>query len=507
MPPFLETLDTKCRDEECNKLVAKSLTCIASYTSPEKYLKPALTKRKSIEAELMAVLLGLSGGNAEVLPKSITVIDELISRYRIHGTNTEREEGLLSCVRSWAKGDLVSAITKAELTIKKFPLDFLALRILCDARIILGQPEAYLSILQYVEPHWRNTKFVIEHSYVLGMLAFGLQECGYLKECRNAARKSLQGGAKDSWAIHAVVHSYTAEGKPALGLQYLNATAEIWQRSELLAEHLWWHSGINHLDVSKPNRAMFVYDRHLGGIEPASPPTTAFTLSDSVGLLWRVYLMDPSRLSELCPRAKILCSGARIGGHDEAKVWAFTACHVFAGAVLAGDDDLRRTVMVSMEHAVEAGTDFGEICKVAALPICKGLQSHAEGDFATAAEQLRTAKIFKIGGSSAQRDTFTFTLFDTLVRSGSSEALHLAQARSRENPFSPLLWLVRANAEAANKAGGAFDRTILNQKKGRNRAADMSHKLEAEAERQILGGGMYQLARKWRRPRKVQAKL
>eukprot|EP01059_Diplonema_ambulator_P010662 TRINITY_DN20677_c0_g1_i1.p1 TRINITY_DN20677_c0_g1~~TRINITY_DN20677_c0_g1_i1.p1 ORF type:complete len:509 (+),score=62.39 TRINITY_DN20677_c0_g1_i1:68-1594(+) len=499
---FLSVLHTKCRDEEVNKQVAKALLKIAGYSSPEKHLKKALEKGGSVEAEIMAVLLGLSGGISAVLPRCLGNINKLIGDYKARGLDTDREEGIASCISKWASGDLLGAVSQAEIVLKHYPLDFLTLRLLCDARIILGQPEGYLSICQYVEPFWRKEKLKIEHCYVLGMLSFGLQECGYLKECRNAARKSLQGGAKDAWAVHAVVHSFTAEGKSVIGLQYLNATAKIWQDAELLAEHIWWHAGINHLDVGKPSRALSIYDKHLGGTNPDTPPTTAFALADSVGLLWRLYLMFPEVKPKLIERAKILCHGAELGGHTQAKVWAFTGCHVFAAAVLCEDARIQAEVLSSMEEAAKhPESDFGVICRDSAVLVCKGVRAHYDGRYHEAAAELRSAKLFKIGGSSAQRDTFIYTLLDSLVRSGSPEAPHLARTRSRENPSSPSTWLIRANSEAHNATQGAFGREILYPPL--NKAAEMALQLEIEADRQILGGGMYQLVKNWKRTRKV----
>src|SRR4030095_11703801 len=62
-----------------------------------------------------------------------------------------------------------------------------------------------------VLPHW--SAGVPGYSYLLGMYAFGLEECNQYAEAGETARRALQLEAKDAWAVHAGVHVMEMQGR------------------------------------------------------------------------------------------------------------------------------------------------------------------------------------------------------------------------------------------------------------------------------------------------------
>ena len=57
---------------------------------------------------------------------------------------------------------------------------------------------------------------------VLGMLAFGLEECGDYAEAEKAGRRSVEISPEDLWGIHAVAHVLEMQGRLADGAAWLD---------------------------------------------------------------------------------------------------------------------------------------------------------------------------------------------------------------------------------------------------------------------------------------------
>ncbi|KAJ9452144.1 hypothetical protein DIPPA_21954 [Diplonema papillatum] len=521
--PFLGLVPTICQDASVNYLVARAAHRIALYQSPQKYLAAALERGTSVDAEVLSALLSLSSGTERTihaLPAKLRKAGALVQAAAAHPPQgrsedtaqaIERATALLQCLEMWGAGELKAAVQYAETRVlQRWPTDFITLRLVCDAHVILGQAEEYLKVTREVEPFYRASAKRV-HPFVLGMLAFGLQEVGDTASARVVAKKSLRTGVKDSWAVHAVAHSLTSDGQASRCLQYLNATADIWQAADLLAEHIWWHAAVSHVDVCKPYRALNVYDKRLmngrGDTRTLTEnlvseiPTTAFALSDAAGILWRLYLQGV----DVGSRAKAVVRGFLLGGHETSDVWVFTTCHFMLAALLAGEDAVQQDILRSLRAANGGGNDVSFIKEEAGYPICLAMLRHREGLHAECVALLQGVDLTLIGGSAAQRDTFCLTLLDACVRAKSNPAcLALTKQRVADSPSSPLSWLIRANAEAGNAEGGAFDRSVLDAPAGSPReelptSVLVARKLEADADRQVLGGSLYSLAKRWTR--------
>jgi hypothetical protein len=71
--------------------------------------------------------------------------------------------------------------------------------------------------------HW--SKEVPGSSYVLGMQAFGLEECNHFERAEETARKALDMEARDGWGIHALAHVIEMQNRYAEGQEFLLSTA------------------------------------------------------------------------------------------------------------------------------------------------------------------------------------------------------------------------------------------------------------------------------------------
>ena len=66
------------------------------------------------------------------------------------------------------------------------------------------------------------------HGGLLGMLAFGLEECGEYARAEQAGRAALAQNARDPWAIHAVAHCFEMQGESAAGAAWLESRRGDW---------------------------------------------------------------------------------------------------------------------------------------------------------------------------------------------------------------------------------------------------------------------------------------
>ena len=69
-------------------------------------------------------------------------------------------------------------------------------------------------------PHWSPS--VPGYSYILGMHAFGLEECNQYPQAEDAARRALALEPKDGWAVHAGAHVMEMQGRIDEGIAWLD---------------------------------------------------------------------------------------------------------------------------------------------------------------------------------------------------------------------------------------------------------------------------------------------
>src|SRR5512134_2175914 len=66
------------------------------------------------------------------------------------------------------------------------------------------------------------------YSYVLGMHAFGLEECNQYAEAEVTGRRALDLVPTDGWAVHAVTHVMEMQGRIDEGIGWLTSREADW---------------------------------------------------------------------------------------------------------------------------------------------------------------------------------------------------------------------------------------------------------------------------------------
>ena len=101
----------------------------------------------------------------------------------------ERERAHAAAARKWLNGDFAGSIRAYGDILLDHPRDLLALQVAHVGDFLLGHSSMLRDRVAQVLPHWDNS--VPGYGYVLGMHAFGLEECGAYSQAEDTGRRAL----------------------------------------------------------------------------------------------------------------------------------------------------------------------------------------------------------------------------------------------------------------------------------------------------------------------------
>lgn len=364
-------------------------------------------------------------------------VTRLPPRERLH---TAAAESLLA-------GDLRRGSALLEELTTAYPRDALALFVghqldflTGDALRLRDRIGGALSAWEEDDPH---------RGPLLGMYAFGLEECGHYTHARETGSAAVERNPRDVWAIHAVVHTYEMQGRFADGIAFLDAREGDWSDGNFLTVHNWWHYALYALEAGRTDTALDVYDRVLHTEESTG---LAMELLDAASMLWRFHLAG----SDQTRRWETLADAW--SARADPPFYAFNDVHAVMSYVGAGRTKEARRLIADRrrwlaEPDSKAVTNHAMTAHVG-LPVCEALVAHAGGDHDTVMELLwpLRRRLHEFGGSHAQRDALQKTLIEAALKSGRHDrARLLISERTALRPDSPYNWL--AGARLADSMG------------------------------------------------------
>ncbi|WP_376096705.1 tetratricopeptide repeat protein [Roseomonas sp. CCTCC AB2023176] len=330
----------------------------------------------------------------------------------------DRERGHLAAAQAWLEGDLRRATEGWGAVAMANPRDALATQLAQAGDFFLGQSQMLRDRVARVLPHW--TQGVPDRGFVLGMHAFGLEECGNYAAAEAEGREALGLNPQDGWAAHAVAHVMEMTGRTEEGMAFLRSTSGGWSPGSGFAFHNWWHLALYHLEARDLDGAIRLYDETVA----TSGFEAAVQMVDGSGLLWRLHLL-----------------GAELGGRWEALAahWrtrieapaAFNDVHAMMAFVGAGDRDSQATLLARMDRTARGSDGNAAVTREVGMPICRGLSAFGRGAFGVAAAEILPVRgiAVRMGGSHAQRDILSWTLVEAALCSGDAR---LAEAMIAE---------------------------------------------------------------------------
>jgi tetratricopeptide (TPR) repeat protein len=270
------------------------------------------------------------------------------------------------------------------------------------------------------------------YSYVLGMYAFGLEECNQYPEAEATARRALDLEPKDGWAVHAATHVMEMQGRIDEGIAWLTSREADWAPGNTFAFHNYWHLALFHLDQERPADALAIYD----GVLHREPPDPAMLLIDATALLWRLHLDGV----DLGSRAGALADNWAGRLEVERGYYAFNDAHAMMAFAMAGREVEAARLVDDLEWTIARATGVNRAMTLeVGRPVCAALHAFGRGDHARAIEELVAVRdgAWRFGGSHAQRDVLTLTLIEAALRGGQPAiARHYLGERLTSKPAS-----------------------------------------------------------------------
>ncbi|WP_419899136.1 tetratricopeptide repeat protein [Roseomonas sp. USHLN139] len=383
-------------------------------------------------------------GSFSVLPQAKSA---LAAAEALAARATPRERQHIAALRHWSEGRVGAAITTWEALLAEHPRDIVALRLhhfncFWSGRqhALRGGPAALLEAWSEDLPGYGN---------VLGMLAFGHEECGQYREAERLGRLAVERNPDDLWAIHAVAHVLEMEDRQNEGIAWLSRPVEAWSDRNPFKGHLWWHLALFHLEKEEHEQVLALYDRSVQN----DGSTFYLDIQNAASLLARLAL----RGVDVGTRWEALADFAEKSIGDHALI--FTDLHYMMALARTGRFAAAERLLRSMEEYAAAGTaDAAPVARGLGLPLCRGILAYEQGDYAAAIGHLAPLHNddAPIGASHAQRDIVDQYLIEATIR-----ARRLGQAR--------MLLAERSRLRPRNQAAAARHRAVVAQLQGEAR--------------------------------------
>jgi tetratricopeptide (TPR) repeat protein len=360
---------------------------------------------------------------------------------------TDREDGHLRAAGLLLCGNLSDAGRILGEISKGYPHDILALAIGHQIDYMLGATDSLRDRIGTALPAWREDE--PNYGAVLGMYSFALEESGHWARAEDVGTQAVQLDPANVWAIHAVAHTFEMRARFGDGAKWLDSTHGQWTTRNQMRGHIWWHYCLYLLEKGEVGRVLEIFDEYMAADKVDH---ALIRLLDGSSLLWRLHILGFDvqdrfgRLAELwTPRV----DKARSAFNDIHAVMCYLGSADFgaASALIA-----RREAYIAESPPI---ADNVAITTEIGLPVCKALVGFHRGRFGEVLELLYPIrqKLYRCGGSHAQRDVVHQTLLEAAIRGGRrQEAEELLAERIAVRPDSPLNWVKRSQlAEAANE--------------------------------------------------------
>ena len=383
----------------------------------------------------------LMGGCRVVMPK----VRAALTAIEAHVAGLNRRERLhVEALRCFAANDLPAACALWDTIVVEHPTDLLALRLLHHQRFWQGEARAMLGVSAAALEAWDVD--LPGRGFVLGMAAFGHEECGLYDAAERLGRSAHEVNPDDMWAVHAVAHVLEMRGQAHEGRRWLGHAADHWFDRTSFKGHLWWHKALFALECRRPDEALALYDAL---ILPKSP-TAATDLQNAASLLARLEVLG----IDVGDRWTRLAADAAKWARNE--LVPFTDVHTVLPLAKANRPELA-DLIASLRERAEGGAAFpGRVVADLALPLALGVVAFAEGHAALAYERLAPLRhaLQPLGGSHAQRDVFHQILLEAAIRAGRHNlARSLVNERLALRPGSAIARDKLAQIEAQIGAG------------------------------------------------------
>ncbi|MEM7294944.1 MAG: hypothetical protein AAF420_16320 [Pseudomonadota bacterium] len=177
-----------------------------------------------------------------------------------HKSN-DREKALTAAARHWMEGRWDQACVTWDQVLAEYPRDAMAIQLGHLTDFYLGDAANLRDRVGRVIGSWDDS--TPGYSFILGMQAFGLEECNQFERAESTALQALTMNPRDGWSVHAVAHVLEMQNRYEEGQQFLRQRVDDWAPDNGFAFHNWWHLGLFHMEQEDFATAIELYDEKI----------------------------------------------------------------------------------------------------------------------------------------------------------------------------------------------------------------------------------------------------
>ena len=329
------------------------------------------------------------------------------ARARAEAAN-ERERLHIEAAENWSHGRKRRAIACWEAILAVYPLDILALRLAHHGHFYEGNGQNLRDTIARRLHAWNED--VPDFGFVLGMLAFGLEETHAYDAAIETGKRALAQNPVDPWAVHAVAHVHEMRDAHDDGIAWIDANADGWQSANGFRYHVWWHRMLMQIDKGDYADVLSLYDNTLW--DPDSDEYLDLVNDAAVLLRLELHGQDVGdrwhALAEKC------------APHVTDQILAFIDVHYGIALTAAGHKGADELMQSLQGYAGMRGEENAQITRDVGIPLVEAVMAHRAGQYDAVIEILLPIRydFYRMGGSHAQRDLFAMVLIDAAIKGG-----------------------------------------------------------------------------------------
>lgn len=420
-----------------------ALTQVHSYTGD-----PIATLQQALQADpdfalahLFAALATYTTSEQRYLP---AVRESVAKAAALEARMNARERGLLTAAQLLVEGQWRNASRALDSVLLQYPRDALAIQIAHLMDFYQGDALNLRNRIARVLPYWSEQ--TPSYSYILGMYAFGLEECNQYADAERTARRTLELQPRDGWAVHAVTHVMEMQGRIGEGIKWLKSRDADWAPNSSFAPHLWWHLALFRMDRGEFDAVLDLFDQKL-----MPQADMMLVLIDATALLWRLQLEGVNVGDRFERMADVWQAKLK----EEAGFYAFNDAHALISFAATGRDKEIARWRRAMRAALKSDNSNAMMTREVGMPLAVGVDAFAQGLYADAVSAIEPVRDVanRFGGSHAQRDLLTLTMIEAAIRAGDQKrARHYIAERQMMKPTQWSERLLKRADRAANVA-------------------------------------------------------
>jgi hypothetical protein len=352
----------------------------------------------------------------------------------------EREQGHLAALTHAVEGYRASSVAVLDRHLMSYPLDLLAHFAAMVMDAFCGRFPLAAGRSARALPRWSKSQ--PGYGILMAFHGFGLEEAGDYARAETVSRTAAELEPLSYWPHHAVSHVLEMTGRPEDGLAWMDEREPLWSTPEHGGQvHIWWHKALFHTELGQHDAAMAVYDGPL----MATNRPVAISQTNASALLWRLEMLGCDAGDRWVGLAK------QWKGHADGRFCVFSDIHAAMAELRAGQEAAFAERLAAVKLTSADGTERAAIYRDIGLPVLLGFAAYHHGAYAEAVEHLLPARfdLWKMGGSTAQRDIVDWTLTGSAARAGLRDiAVSLAHERMDSRPKSAPNQRLKQRAEA-----------------------------------------------------------